>query len=262
MISNQFQMNIIEKAGILAIGTRLLRVHDQLRTDANAFYKAQGFDFETKWFPVMYVLSIKSPLSIMEIAAEIGLSHPTTITLLRELENRKYIESIKDERDERKRNIQLTPQGLELVNALRPIWKMIIKVLTKLTTNQNNLFEAINEVEDRLKENSFIQRMEAIANDQKQVKSELVTIKKIEIPEELAIAKAILQEIQLQRDESTLYEPTDGYSYYMGFVNGLPAATAVISLIDNSANLEELAVLDAYRSTGIEEALLGAVDQL
>ena len=141
LISNQFQMNIIEKAGILAIGTRLLRVHDQLRTDANAFYKAQGFDFETKWFPVMYVLSIKSPLSIMEIAAEIGLSHPTTITLLRELENRKYIESIKDERDERKRNIQLTSQGLELVNSLRPIWKMIIKVLTKLTTNQNNLFQ-------------------------------------------------------------------------------------------------------------------------
>ena len=125
-----------------------------------------------------------------------------------------------------------------------------------------NLFEAINEVEDRLKENSFIQRMEAIANDQKQVKNELVTIKKIEVTEELAIAQAILREVQLQRDELTPYEPTDGYSYYMGFVNGLPAATAVISLIDNSANLEELAVLDAYRSTGIEEALLEAVNQL
>ncbi|WP_082434912.1 MarR family transcriptional regulator [Pedobacter sp. Hv1] len=252
-------MNIIEKAGILAIGTRLLRVHDLLRIDANTFYKAQGFDFETKWFSVMYVLSVQSPLSVTEISAEIGLSHPTTITLLKELENKKFIESIKDEKDERKRNIQLTPTGSDLVKSLKPIWKMIINVLTKLTSNQNNLFEAINEVEDRLRESSFLQRMEALATDQGQVKSDLITIKKIEVQEELAIAQAILQQVQLQKGELNEYDPIDGYIFYMAFVNGLPAGTAVISLIDHNANLDELAVLDNYKSMGIEEALLEAI---
>lgn len=259
MISIQFQMNIIEKAGILAIGTRLLSVHDQLRIDANAFYKAQGFDFETKWFSVMYVLSVQSPLSVTEISTEIGLSHPTTITLLKELENRKLIESVKDEKDERKRNIQLTQTGSDLVSSLWPIWKMIIKVLSKLTSNQNNLFEAINEVEDRLRESSFLQRMEAIVNDQGQVNTEQVTIKKIEVPEELAIAQAIVHQVQLQRGELNEYEPMDGDIYYMAFVNGLPAGTAIISLIDNNANLDELAVLDHYKGMNIEEALLETI---
>lgn len=259
MISKKFQMSIIEKAGILAIGTRLLSVHDQLRIDANTFYKAQGFDFETKWFAILYVLSVQSPLGVMEIAAEIGMSHPTTITLLKELENRKLIESIKDEKDERKRNIKLSQQGSDLVKSLKPAWKMIITALTKLTNNQNNLFEAINEVEDRLRESSFLQRLEALSNDKEQNKAEQITIKKIEIQEELAIAQAILYQVQLQRGELNAYDPSEGYTYYMAFVNGLPAGTAVISLIDNNANLDELAVLDSYRSMGIEEALLDAI---
>lgn len=246
-------MNIIENAGILAIGTRLLRVHDQLKTDANTFYKAQGFEFETKWFPVIYVLSIKSPLSVMEIALEIGLSHPTTITVLKELENRQLIESIKDEKDERKRNLQLTAQGSNLVSALQPIWKVIKKVLTKLTNNQHQLVEAINEVEDRLRENSLLQRLEAAFNEEQQAKPDVITAKRIETKEELAIAQAILATAPSTMGE---YLPADGYTYYMGYVNGLPAGAAISSLLNESLNLDELVVLDSYRAMGIEEAIL------
>ena len=249
-------MNIIENAVILAIGTRLLRIHDQLKTDANTFYKAQGFDFETKWFPVIYVLSIQSPLSVMEIALEIGLSHPGTISVLKELENKQLIESIKDEKDERKRNLQLTAQGLVLVTALQPIWKVIQKVLTKLTHNQNQLFEAINEVEDRLRENSLLQRLEAAFNEQQKAKPDVVNAKKINSPEELAIAQAILATAS---SPLASYEPTDGYTYYMAYVNGLPAAAAISSLLNDQVNLDELVVLNTYRAMGTEDALLALI---
>lgn len=79
--------NIIDESGLLAISTRLQRLSDQLRKDGQLIYKAYGIDFEPKWFPVIYTLHHKSPLSVMDISMEIGYTHPSTISLLKELEN-------------------------------------------------------------------------------------------------------------------------------------------------------------------------------
>src|SRR3954469_20416834 len=101
-------MNVINESGILAVSTRLQRLADQIRKDGLLIYKANGIDFEPKWFPVIYTLHQKSTLSVVEIAAEIGYSHPSTISLLKELEKKKLIRSKKDKSDERKRLLTLT----------------------------------------------------------------------------------------------------------------------------------------------------------
>ena len=79
-------MNAIDQAGILAISTRLQRLSDQIRKDGLLLYKEYGIEFEPKWFPVIYALHIKNVLSVVEIAREIGYAHPSTISLLKELE--------------------------------------------------------------------------------------------------------------------------------------------------------------------------------
>lgn len=151
-------MNIIDELGALALSTRLQRLSEQLRKDGAMVYKAYGISFEPKWFPVMYTLHHKQILSVVEIAAEIGYTHPSTISLLKELEKQKLIRSKKDKADERKRLILLTAKGEELILKMEPVWDVILKALTEITDNENNLLKAINETEEQIKRQSFLQR--------------------------------------------------------------------------------------------------------
>jgi DNA-binding MarR family transcriptional regulator len=156
-------MNVIDESGILAIATRLQRLSDLLRKDGVLIYKANGVDFEPKWFPVIYTLHLRSVLSVVEIASEIGYTHPSTISLLKELEKVKLIRSKKDKADERKRLIQLTPKGQELIEQMKPVWELMIAALTGLTTTQNNLLLAISEVEEQMKRLSLFERAKRIS---------------------------------------------------------------------------------------------------
>lgn len=151
-------MNSIDESGILAISTRLQRLSEQLRKDGAAIYKIHHIDFEPKWFPVIYTLHQKNTMGIVELAAEIGYSHPSTISLLKELEKQKLIRSKKDKNDERKRLVQLTAKGEELILKMQPVWKLMVQVLSEITETENNLLKAINEVEENIRQQGFLQR--------------------------------------------------------------------------------------------------------
>jgi MarR family transcriptional repressor of mepA len=158
-------MNIIDESGILAISTRLQRLSEQLRKDGALVYKSYGIDFEPKWFPVIYTLYYKETLSVVEIANEIGYTHPSTISLLKELEKQKLIRSKKDKIDERKRLIQLTSKGQELIGQMQPVWEVMKNALTQITDNQNNLLRAIEEAENKISHQSFLQRALQLKNE-------------------------------------------------------------------------------------------------
>lgn len=155
-------MNVIDEIGILAISTRLQRLSDTIRKDGLLIYKDSNIDFEPKWFPVIYSLHRKSVMSVVEIAAEIGYSHPSTISLLKELEKKKLIRSKKDKTDERKRLLQLTEKGETLIKQMEPVWNMMEKALTSLTDTKNDIMSAIEEVEQKMAEQSFYQRVQSI----------------------------------------------------------------------------------------------------
>ncbi|MBV8251574.1 MAG: MarR family transcriptional regulator [Chitinophaga sp.] len=150
--------NVIDASGILAISTRLQRLADQLRKDGQLIYKAHGIEFEPKWFPVIYTLQQKGQLSVMEIAVEIGYTHPSTISLLKELEKEKLIRSKKDKQDERKRLLSLTEKGEELIQQMKPVWKRMQQALTSLLHTENNLMAAIHEVEQQMEQKGFFER--------------------------------------------------------------------------------------------------------
>ncbi|NIG54394.1 MarR family winged helix-turn-helix transcriptional regulator [Chitinophaga sp. Cy-1792] len=150
--------NVIDESGILAISTRLQRVAEQLRKDGQQIYKAHGIDFEPKWFPVVFSLHKKGTMSVTEIAQEIGYTHPSTISLLKELEKQKLIRSKKDKQDERKRLLLLTDKGQELVAGMVPIWHRMEQALAALTATEHNLMLAIGEVEAAMATKSFFER--------------------------------------------------------------------------------------------------------
>ncbi|MGN7864125.1 MarR family winged helix-turn-helix transcriptional regulator [Chryseobacterium sp.] len=157
-------MNVINEAGILAISTRLHRLSEQLRKDGAMIYKAFGIDFELKWFPVIFTIYQKELASVVEIANEIGYTHPSTITLLKELEKLELIQWQKDKQDERKRLFSLTAKGKDLIEKMKPVWELMATVLGDIADNRNNLLTAIDEAEEKLASQSFYQRALQIKN--------------------------------------------------------------------------------------------------
>ncbi len=151
-------MSFLDESGPLAIATRLLRLSEQLRRDSFLLYKEIGIDFQPKWFPVLYTLHHKPVLSVLELAAEIGYTHPSTITLLKELEKEKLVRSKKDKQDERKRLLQLSAKGEALLRQMQPVWPIIAAAATELLDTPHKLLEAVTEVEDQLRAKSFLAR--------------------------------------------------------------------------------------------------------
>ena len=154
--------NVIDQSGLLAISTRLQRLSDHLRKDGQKIYELYGVAFEPKWFPVIYTLHQKAVLSVVEIANEIGYTHPSTISLLKELEKEKLIRSKRDKTDERKRLLTLTEKGKMLIEQMKPVWDTMIKSLVTLTNTSNNIMKAIEEVEAEMEKQSFYQRAQTI----------------------------------------------------------------------------------------------------
>ncbi len=154
-------MNVIDQSGILGIATRLQRLSDRIRKDGLSVYQDHGIDFEPKWFPVIYALHVKPLLSVVELAHEIGYTHPSAISLLKELEEQNLIRSVKDTADERRRLVQLTHKGSALIERMKPVWEIMITVITELVNTKNNLMQAIIEVEEQVEKQSFLQRARA-----------------------------------------------------------------------------------------------------
>ncbi len=151
-------MNIIDQSGLLAISTRLQRLSDRIRKDGALIYASFKIDFEPKWFPVIYTLYHRGGMGVMELADEIGYAHPSIISLLKELEKKKLIQSKKDKTDERKRMIHLTRQGEQLITQMKPVWKLMTNLVKEITDTPTNLMKAIIEVEEQLDRQGFYQR--------------------------------------------------------------------------------------------------------
>ncbi|MFT3822702.1 MAG: bifunctional helix-turn-helix transcriptional regulator/GNAT family N-acetyltransferase [Chitinophagaceae bacterium] len=159
-------MNIFNESGALAVSTRLQRLSDRLRKDGQLIYQSNNIEFEPKWFPVIYALHRYPTLSIVELAEEIGYSHPSTISLLKELEKEKFIRSFKDKNDERKRMVKLTPRSIELIERMKPVWDKIKQTIEEITNTTNNLMLALDETEYQLSKESFFNRYQRLAKQE------------------------------------------------------------------------------------------------
>ena len=160
-------MNIINEIGEMALSTRLMRLSENIRTDITRIYKEHGIEFESKWFPVFFVLIKKAPVSVIELANEIGYAHPSVTALVKEMEKKKLIIGVASKTDKRKRLLSLTEKGKHLQKGLEPLWKDILKVAKKITDNKNNLLKALVETESHLSENSFYERYKKLETKRK-----------------------------------------------------------------------------------------------
>ncbi|MBB5622983.1 DNA-binding MarR family transcriptional regulator [Pedobacter cryoconitis] len=267
MMTNKETANLIDESGILAISTRLQRLSEQFRKDGLLLYKAFGIEFEPKWFPVIYTLQFKSPLSILELASEIGYAHPSTISLLKELEQQKLISSLRDKTDERKRLIVLTGKAWELIEQMKPVWEVMVKVLSEITENENSLLKALNESEAQLRKKGFLERALVLVDQLKKEEAGAdvlpleMEVQLVETTEGLKTSGAILKSVLRETDADQLFAVTipDQSSHFLATVHDLPAGTCSYHKTKSGNKIEGLAILEQYRGMGVGKALIQAI---
>ena len=154
-------MDFYEKVGKMALGSRLRRLSELLTEQAGGVYSLYGIEMQPKWFPVFYVLSAGEEKSIKQIAQEIGHSHASVSTIVKEMLKAEVVEKGITSKDGRENYVKLTEKGLEINSRLQvQLTDVSAAVENALKeTRHDNLWKAIEEWEFLMEQKNLVERV-------------------------------------------------------------------------------------------------------
>lgn len=154
-------MDFYNNAGKMALGSRLRRLSEQITEDAGQVYAMYNVSLQPKWFPVFHALSQGQDKTITAIAEEIGHSHPSVSTIIREMVKQGIVLEKKDKLDGRKTVVTLSKKGKELVNTIAPQYTDVTNAIEDaLAQTRHDLWKAIEEWEFLLNQKSLLRRVQ------------------------------------------------------------------------------------------------------
>ncbi len=158
-------MDFMAEMGALAIASRLRRLSDMYWQGVTTIYRESGIDFEVKWATVFLLIARRGPISVMELADQLGVTHPAVIQIVNELVKHDLIMSEKSEQDSRRRMLTLSPAGHAMIPQMQPLWDAVQVVNQELIDRHpHNLLLAIEAVENELTAQSFASRIQTYLN--------------------------------------------------------------------------------------------------
>src|SRR3954466_7040072 len=113
-------MNFYQSLGFLVFGSRLKRLSDAFLNDVSQVYKFHNISFDASWFPVFYILSQKTEVSIKEISGELNVSHSAISQLVSNLQQKGLIKSVISTKDARHKAVTFTSKGERLLQKIKP----------------------------------------------------------------------------------------------------------------------------------------------
>ena len=102
----------IKELGYRAIDNRLKRISDRMAHDTRRFFKEIDLDVEPSWHLVFKLLRDHITLTMVDIAEQLGYSHPSMVIMLKKMTKKGYIYSEKDPIDKRKQNRKCRPPAV------------------------------------------------------------------------------------------------------------------------------------------------------
>jgi DNA-binding MarR family transcriptional regulator/GNAT superfamily N-acetyltransferase len=153
-------MDFYEKAGKMALGSRLRRLSESMTEQASAVYDLYHIDLQPKWFPVYYALSAGEEKSITQIAQEIGQSHPSVSKIVKEMLKSGLVEKVNNKTDLRTNFIRLATKGIAINEKIKVQYVDVNNAVEKaLNETQYNIWKAIGEWEFLLQQKDLITRV-------------------------------------------------------------------------------------------------------
>ncbi|RZJ81918.1 MAG: GNAT family N-acetyltransferase [Flavobacterium sp.] len=153
-------MNIFERTGKMALGSRLRMLTARLTDDAAKVYALYDIDFSPKWFPVFYVLGEDGEKTITQIAQEIGHSQPSVTKIAKEMADAGLVAQLASA-DKRANLITLSDKGNILYIKMKvQLLDVEVAVESLISESRHNLWEAVAEWEFLLEQKSLLKRVQ------------------------------------------------------------------------------------------------------
>jgi len=154
-------MDFYNNVGKMALGSRLRRLSEQITEDAAQVYTIYNVPLQPKWFPVFHVLSQGHDKTITAIAEEIGHSHPSVSTIIREMVKQGLVVEKKDKKDGRRNMVSLSKKGKDIVTSIAPQYTDVSNAIEEaLSQTRHDLWKAIEEWEFLLNQKSLLRRVQ------------------------------------------------------------------------------------------------------
>ncbi len=153
-------MEFYNRAGKMALGSRLRRLSERLTEDAALVYKLYENDLQPKWFPVFYVLSQVKDQSVTAIATDIGHSHPSVSKIICEMASTGLVNVKNDKADGRRSVVSLSKKGKDIAERIKQQYTDVGNAVEEaLLETRNNLWNAIEEWEFLLDQKTLLYRV-------------------------------------------------------------------------------------------------------
>lgn len=258
-------MTFLRENNEKTFASRLKSLSDLLMWDVKRFYDSMNIQFEPRWFPVIYLLKEKGPMSVTELAKELFQSHSAINQTLHILEEKGMIESKKDNNDERKRMIQLSKKGKEGIKKLMPLWDVIFKANQELlNSNAPNFIAELNNLEKALSEKSLYKRIVESYNTQnskviikgykRNLKEHFYLLNKQWIEKYFKLETADLA--ILSNPEALI--KNKGEIYFAEYNGKIAGTYALLPADEDTLEFLKFAVDQAFQKLGIGTALLNS----
>lgn len=154
-------MNIFEKTGKAALGSRLRLLTAKVTEDAVKIYDLYEVEFSPKWFPVFFILWEEGEKTITEIADAIRHSQPSVTKIIKEMIAARLVKDNLKSKDKRKNVVGLTEKGVTLAEKIKVQCADVdVAIDGIIAESTHNLWEAIAEWEFLLEQKSLLKRVQ------------------------------------------------------------------------------------------------------
>jgi DNA-binding MarR family transcriptional regulator/N-acetylglutamate synthase-like GNAT family acetyltransferase len=229
---------------------------------AAGIYDLYQVDLQPKWFPVFYSLLEQEEIgkSIMDIAREIGHTHPSVSQIVREMAVKGYVIEKKGETDGRKNFVLLSPAGRALRQKLQVQLDDVTSAIEKaMSEAHHDLWKAIGEWEFLLEQKNLLRRVQ----EEKKLR-ESGDVKIVDyLPEHYLAFKQLNEEWittwfkMEEEDHHALDHPQEyildkGGHIFMALYKGIPVGTcSLIRMEDGNFELAKMGVAPLAKGKGI-----------
>ena len=267
--------NFFDRAGPVAIGTRLRLLSERLAKDAAQVYRHYGLDFEGRWFPVLYALMENDGQTVGELTQSTGQSQVSVSQIIKAMTARHLVTLRPSATDGRKTVVRLTAAARARLPALRQQIDDVGAVMEDiLGATQHNLWQALDAFEAQLDQKSFIDR---VRDRQAPTAPEPVSSATVDpVPGKVVIVpyhfahKAAFRDINVQWiEDHFVVEPEDlhqldhpqqildaGGAIFIALMDGEPVGTtALVRTQTGGFELAKMAVTPATRGHGVGRRL-------
>jgi DNA-binding MarR family transcriptional regulator/N-acetylglutamate synthase-like GNAT family acetyltransferase len=258
-------MDYIKKLNGLALASRMKRLVEKLNSDMKGIYHDRNLDFEPLLMPIMKLLNSQGPLSVNEITEFLGTSQPAVTQFCSILLKRKLIRIETTKSDKRKKKVEVSKQGVELLEKLSPIWNEVdTSINSMMSSSDHNLLKAIEDFESQhttksLKER-VIERLKGqdasrikIVNYKDKYRDEFKKLNYEWISKNFIVEKS--DEYVLTNPEKAVIEK-GGFIFFARYNDEIVGTFALVKVDDNTFEIAKMAVTERCQKLGVGQKLL------